>query len=61
MSTGTGKLDALLAQALMSIQAVKAVEFGDGADLAGRRGSEGHDAIRMASTGGADAAEQCGR
>ena len=43
------KLDALLAQALMSIQAVKAVAFGDGAELAGRRGSEGHDAIRVAS------------
>ncbi len=44
------KLDALMAQALMSIQAVKAVAFGDGDDLAGRRGSEGHDAIRVAST-----------
>jgi chorismate synthase len=44
------KLDALMAQALMSIQAVKAVAFGDGADLAGRRGSQGHDAIRMASS-----------
>jgi chorismate synthase len=43
------KLDALLAQALMSIQAVKAVEFGDGFELAGRRGSEAHDAIRMAA------------
>jgi chorismate synthase len=32
----------------MSIQAIKAVEFGDGADLAGRRGSQAHDAIRMA-------------
>ncbi len=52
------KLDALLAQALMSIQAVKAVAFGDGADLAGRRGSEGHDAIRMASASGTDTAEQ---
>jgi chorismate synthase len=52
------KLDALLAQALMSIQAVKAVAFGDGADLAGRRGSEGHDAIRMASTSGTDTTEQ---
>jgi chorismate synthase len=45
------RLDALLAQALMSIQAVKAVEFGDGAELAGRRGSEAHDAIRMAGSG----------
>jgi len=39
------KLDALLAQALMSIQAVKGVEIGDGFDGAGRRGSEAHDAI----------------
>jgi chorismate synthase len=39
------KLDALLAGALMSIQAVKAVEFGDGFDLAGRRGSDAHDPI----------------
>ena len=39
------KLDGLLAQALMSIQAVKSVGLGDGADLAGRRGSEAHDAI----------------
>ena len=39
------KLDALLAQALMSIQAVKAVEIGDGFEVAGRRGSEAHDAI----------------
>jgi chorismate synthase len=45
------RLDALLAQALMSIQAIKAVEFGDGTELAGRRGSEAHDAIRMASSG----------
>ncbi len=39
------KLDALLAQALMSIQAVKGVEVGDGFEVAGRRGSEAHDAI----------------
>ncbi len=39
------KLDANLAQALMSIQAVKAVEIGEGWDNAGRRGSEAHDAI----------------
>ena len=45
------KLDALLAQALMSIQAVKAVELGDGFELAGRRGSVAHDAIRVAGTG----------
>jgi len=40
------KLDALLAQALMSIQAVKAVEIGEGWENAARRGSDAHDAIR---------------
>jgi chorismate synthase len=39
------KLDARLAQALMSIQAVKGVEIGDGFDVAGRLGSEAHDPI----------------
>jgi chorismate synthase len=39
------KLDSLLAGALMSIQAVKAVEIGDGFDLASRRGSSAHDPI----------------
>ena len=39
------KLDGLLAQALMSIQAVKGVELGEGFDVAGRRGSEAHDPI----------------
>ncbi len=39
------KLDARLAQALMSIQAVKGVEIGDGFDVAGRPGSQAHDAI----------------
>jgi chorismate synthase len=39
------KLDGLLAQALMSIQAIKGVEIGDGFALAGLRGSEAHDAI----------------
>jgi chorismate synthase len=41
------KLDANLAQALMSIQAVKAVEIGEGWENAARRGSEAHDAIRF--------------
>ncbi len=50
------KLDGLLAQALMSIQAIKAVEFGDGFELSGRRGSEAHDAIYWAP----DAAELSG-
>ncbi|MGH9111224.1 MAG: chorismate synthase, partial [Acidimicrobiales bacterium] len=39
------KLDALLAFALMSIQAVKAVEVGDGWEVAGRLGSQAHDPI----------------
>jgi chorismate synthase len=39
------KLDARLAAALMSIQAVKGVEIGDGWDVATRRGSEAHDPI----------------
>ncbi len=39
------KIDGLLAQALMSIQAMKGVELGDGFDVAGRRGSEAHDEI----------------
>jgi chorismate synthase len=39
------RLDALLAQALMSIPAMKAVEIGEGFDVAGRRGSEAHDEI----------------
>jgi chorismate synthase len=48
------RLDALLAQALMSIQAIKAVEIGEGLDLPGLRGSEAHDAIRMADPSDAD-------
>ena len=39
------KLDSLMAGALMSIQAVKAVEIGEGFESAGRRGSDAHDAI----------------
>ena len=39
------KLDGLLAQALMSIQAMKGVEIGDGFEVAGRRGSDAHDEI----------------
>jgi chorismate synthase len=41
------KLDGLIAQAVMSIQAVKAVEIGGGISLAGMRGSECHDAIEI--------------
>lgn len=40
------KIDGAIAQAIMSIQAVKGVEIGDAFDVAGRRGSQAHDAIR---------------
>lgn len=43
------KLDGMLAQALMSIQAVKGVEIGDGFEVAGRLGSAAHDPIRWDS------------
>jgi chorismate synthase len=39
------RIDGLLAQALMSTQAMKAVEIGEGFTVAGVRGSEAHDAI----------------
>ena len=39
------KIDGMLAQGLMSIQAIKAVEIGDGFTVAGRRGSNAHDPI----------------
>jgi chorismate synthase len=46
------KLDGLLAHALMSIQAVKAVSLGDGAEVAGLRGSEAHDPITWDAAAG---------
>ena len=39
------KLDGMIAQALMSIQAVKGVEIGDGFAISRQRGSVAHDAI----------------
>lgn len=39
------RLDGLLAQALMSIQAIKGIEFGSGRELASARGSEVMDEI----------------
>jgi chorismate synthase len=39
------RLDARLAEALMSIQAIKAVEVGDGLSTARARGSDAHDEI----------------
>lgn len=46
------KLDSLLARALMSIQAVKGVEIGDGFEVAGRRGSRAHDPISWDDSSG---------
>lgn len=43
--SGETRLDAQLAAALMSIQAIKGVEVGDGFEEARRRGSEAHDEI----------------
>ena len=43
--SGETRLDTQLAAALMSIQAIKGVEVGDGFEEARRRGSEAHDEI----------------
>jgi len=45
------RLDAQLAGALMSIQAIKGVEVGDGFATAGRRGSAAHDEIEATRNG----------
>jgi chorismate synthase len=45
------RLDGMLAQALMSIQAVKGVEIGDGFEVAGRPGSRAHDPITWDAAG----------
>ncbi len=45
------KLDADLAKAVMSIGAVKAVEIGDGIQVASRRGSENNDCYQRAEDG----------
>ena len=45
------RLDARLAGALMSIQAIKGVEVGDGFITATRRGSQAHDEIEATETG----------
>ena len=47
------RLDTLLAGALMSIPSAKAVEMGEGFDVAGRRGSEAHDEILWDADAGA--------
>jgi chorismate synthase len=46
------RIDGLLAQALMSIQAMKAVEIGEGFEVAARRGSEAHDEITWSDDSG---------
>ncbi len=46
------RLDGLLAQAIMSIPAIKAVEIGQGEEVAGLRGSVAHDAIEWDAEGG---------
>jgi len=43
------KLDGLIAQAIMSIQAIKAVSVGEGHVVSGLRGSQAHDSIRWDS------------
>jgi len=45
------RLDGRLAGALMSIQAIKGVEVGDGFTTAGRRGSAAHDEIEATADG----------
>ena len=45
------RLDARLAGALMSIQAIKGVEVGDGFTTATRRGSQAHDEIEATESG----------
>jgi chorismate synthase len=45
------RLDARLAGALMSIQAIKGVEVGDGFTTAARRGSQAHDEIEATHKG----------
>ncbi len=49
-----GKLDADLASAMMSINAVKAVEIGDGLSVASLQGSENADEMRMTDDGKAE-------
>jgi chorismate synthase len=47
------RIDGMLAQAVMSIQAVKGVEIGDGFEVAGLRGSVAHDPIAWDDEAGA--------
>ena len=47
-----GKIDACIAQAVLSLGAVKGVEFGEGFRLAGMRGSQANDPFTASSEGG---------
>ena len=48
------KIDGMLAQAIMSIQAIKGVEIGQGFEQAGQPGSTAHDAITYDPSQGAE-------
>ncbi|RAV33171.1 chorismate synthase [Corynebacterium heidelbergense] len=50
-TSGEERLDAQLAAACMSIQAIKGVEIGDGFAEARRRGSEAHDEMERSGSG----------
>ncbi|WP_312676583.1 chorismate synthase [Microbacterium sp.] len=54
------RLDGRLAQALMSIQAIKGVEVGDGFETTRRRGSAAHDELFAASAGITRASDKAG-
>jgi chorismate synthase len=54
------RLDAKLAQALMSIQAIKGVEVGDGFETTRRRGSAAHDELFATDDGITRASDKAG-
>ncbi len=54
------RLDAKLAQALMSIQAIKGVEVGDGFETTRRRGSAAHDELFATDDGIARSTDKAG-
>ena len=54
------RLDGRLAQALMSIQAIKAVEVGDGFETTRRRGSAAHDELFATDDGIARGSDRAG-
>ncbi|UNK72456.1 chorismate synthase [Microbacterium sp. H1-D42] len=54
------RLDGRLAQALMSIQAIKGVEVGDGFETTRRRGSAAHDELFAAEAGITRASDRAG-